>query len=190
MTDEPISLGARLGQLAAQRGNLPAVTDQDRTVTWAQLDRRTNQIARGLQAAGVKVGDLVTIGLANSVDFIEACYGLWKVGATPQPISHRLPAAEAQAVMDLAGTPILISGPSVESDRPRFDVPTLLALGKDDSPLPDITAPVWKAPTSRRLNRPAQTDPVGRRGRLYPGRGGRLQDDARRHHDHARAALS
>ena len=148
MTDQPMSLGARLGQLARERGDRPAVTDQDRTVTWAQLDRRTNQIARGLEAAGVKIGDLVTIGLANSVDFIEACYGLWKVGATPQPISHRLPAAEAQAVMDLAQTPILISGPSVESDRPRFDVPALLALGKDDSPLPDRTAPVWKAPTS------------------------------------------
>ncbi len=148
MSDEPISLGARLGQLAAQRPDHPAVTDQERTVTWAQLDRRTNQVARGLEAAGVKPGELVTVGLANSVDFIEACYGLWKVGATPQPISHRLPAAEAQSVMDLAQTPILISGPSVESARPRYDIASLLALGQDDSPVPDRVAPVWKAPTS------------------------------------------
>ena len=106
MADETISIGARLRELAAKRSDRPAVTDQQRTVTWAELDRRTNRIARGLEAAGVKLGDLVTVGLANSVDFIEACYGLWKVGATPQPISHRLPAAEAAAVMELAETPI------------------------------------------------------------------------------------
>ena len=110
MADETISIGARLREIAAERPDRPAVTDQHRTVTWAELDRRTDRIARGLEAAGVKFGDLVTVGLANGVDFIEACYGLWKVGATPQPISHRLPAAEAAAVMELAETPILIAG--------------------------------------------------------------------------------
>ncbi|HZK98495.1 MAG TPA: AMP-binding protein [Caulobacteraceae bacterium] len=146
--DEPISLGARLTQLAAERPDRPAVTDIARTVTWRELDRRTNRIARGLIAAGISQGDLVTIGLANSVDFVEACHGLWKVGATPQPISWRLPAAEARAVMDLAATPILIAGDTLESENPRFDVPALLALSDDDSPLEDRTAPVWKAPTS------------------------------------------
>ena len=143
-----ISLGARLGQLASQRGGAPAVTDQHRTVTWAELHARTNRIARGLEAAGVRLGDLVTVGLTNSVDFVEACYALWKVGATPQPISHRLPPAEAQAVMDLAATPILIAGASLGSDRARYDIPALLALSDDDSDLPDRTAPIYKAPTS------------------------------------------
>ena len=73
---EPISLGARLTQLANERGERPAVSDQHRSVTWAELDRRTNQLARGLEAAGVRQGDLVTVGLTNSVDFIEACYAL------------------------------------------------------------------------------------------------------------------
>jgi bile acid-coenzyme A ligase len=148
MTDDIISIGARLRELAADRPDRPAVTDQHRTVAWAELDRRTNRIARGLEAAGVKQGDLVTIGLANSVDFIEACYGLWKVGATPQPISHRLPAGEASAVMELAETPILIAGDSILSNKPRYDVPALMALADSDAALEDRTAPIWKAPTS------------------------------------------
>ena len=143
-----ISLGARVKQLAAERGERPAVTDQHRTVTWGELHRRTNRIARGLIAAGVKQGDLVTLGLPNSADFVEACYALWKVGATPQPISWRLPQAEAEAVMELAETPILIAGETIASDRPRYDVPALLALSEDDSDLEDRTAPIWKAPTS------------------------------------------
>jgi bile acid-coenzyme A ligase len=145
---EPISLGARLTELAAQQPDKPAVTDETRTVTWRELDRRTNRLARALEKVGVKQGDLVTIGLPNGIDFIEACYGLWKVGATPQPISYRLPANEAQAVMALAETRILLARDTIESVRPRYDVDTLLALSDDDSAVEDRIAPIYKAPTS------------------------------------------
>jgi bile acid-coenzyme A ligase len=146
--DDVVSLGARLSELAAERPDRPAVTDETRTVTWAELDRRTNRIARGLEKAGVAQGDLVTIGLKNSVDFIEATWALWKAGATPQPISWRLPAHEADAVMALAETRILIAGDTIESDRPRYDIDALLALSDDDSPVEDRIAPIFKAPTS------------------------------------------
>jgi bile acid-coenzyme A ligase len=145
---EPVSLGARLRHHALVQPDRPAVTDKDRSLTWAELDARTDALARGLLAAGVKHGDLVTIGLTNSVDFIEAIWGLWKMGATPQPISHRLPQAEADAVMDLAETPILIAGESLHSHRPRHDVASLLALDPGGPPPPDVIAPVYKAPTS------------------------------------------
>jgi bile acid-coenzyme A ligase len=145
---EPVSLGARLTALAGEMPDEVAIIDHDRSLTWREFDRRTNRLARALEAAGVRQGDLVTLGLPNSVDFVEACFGLWKAGATPQPISFRLPAAEAQAVMDLAQTPILIAGESLASERPRYDLDALLALSADDSPVADRTAPVWKAPTS------------------------------------------
>jgi bile acid-coenzyme A ligase len=148
ISPEPMSLGARLRQLAAEQPDRPAVTDKDRSVTWAELDARTDAVARGLVAAGVRRGDLVTIGLTNSIDFIEACWGLWKIAATPQPISHRLPQAEAEAVMALAETPILIAGPGLQSHKPRHDVASLLALDPGGRPPPDTIAPVWKAPTS------------------------------------------
>jgi bile acid-coenzyme A ligase len=185
---EPISYGARLRQLAAERPDRPAVTDAKRSITWRELDRRTNRLARGLLAVGVKHGDLVTLGLPNTVDFIEACYGLWKIGATPQPISHRLPAAEAEAVMNLADTPLLLAGDSIASARRRFEVDDLLALATDDGPLEDAVAPVWKAPTSGGST--AQADPVGRRRPLRTGRGWRLAHKQRRRDDHAWAALS
>jgi bile acid-coenzyme A ligase len=146
--DDQVSLGARLTELAAERPDRPAVSDQRRTVTWAELDRITNRLARGLEAAGVRQGDLVTIGLPNGVEFIEACFGLWKAGATPQPVSYRLPRHEAEAVMELAETPILISRPELEGSRPRYDVADLLALSADDSRVEDRIAPHYKAPTS------------------------------------------
>ena len=171
---ETISLGARLSQLAAQRPDRPAVTDQSRTLTWGELDRRTNRLARGLAAAGVKLGDLVTVGMPNSADFIEVCYGLWKVGATPQPISCRLPAAEAEAVMDLANTPILIAGDSIDSPRPRFDLARILALSEDDSPVQDTVCAGLEGADLWRLDRAAEADLVWGRGCVHTGRRQRL----------------
>ncbi|HEX3918466.1 MAG TPA: AMP-binding protein [Caulobacteraceae bacterium] len=142
------SFGARLSEIAREKPDAPAITDQTGTETWAQFDRRTNQIARGLAKAGVKFGDVVSIALPNGAGFIEAAFGLWKMGATPQMLSWRLPRHEADAVLDLAETPILISDGSVEASRPRYDVAALMALGEDDSPLADVTAPVFKAATS------------------------------------------
>jgi non-ribosomal peptide synthetase component F len=87
---EMISLGAKLKQHASFQPNAPAVSCGATTLTYAELHRRTNRLARGLTALGVKHGDMVTIGLPNSVGFVEACYAIWKLGATPQPVSFRL----------------------------------------------------------------------------------------------------
>ena len=144
----PISLGARLSQVAAEKPDAPALTDATHTLTWGELDRRTNQIARGLAEAGVKPGDVVSIALPNTSAYLEAAYGLWKAGATPQMLSYRLPRHEADAILELAESPILITDGSVESSRPTFSVEALLALGRDDGPLPDVIPKVFKAATS------------------------------------------
>jgi bile acid-coenzyme A ligase len=146
--DEMISLGAKLQQLAELKPDAPAVTCGDTTLTYGQFHRMTNRVARGLASYGVKLGDLVTLGLPNSTDFAVACWGLWKLGATPQPISFRLPRAELEAIMDLARTPIVIAAFDHQIDRPLVSIADLLARSEDDSDLPDTIAPVSKAPTS------------------------------------------
>jgi bile acid-coenzyme A ligase len=142
------SFGARLTQIAAEKPDAPALTDATRTLTWREFDRRTNRIARGLAKAGVKLGDVVSIALPNTAAYLEVAFGLWKAGATPQMLSYRLPAHEADAILELAQAPILITDGSVESAYPRFSAEALLALGEDDGPLADVTAPVFKAATS------------------------------------------
>jgi bile acid-coenzyme A ligase len=146
--DPTLSFGARLTQIAAEKPDAPAITDAGRTTTWRELDRRTNRIARGLARAGVKVGDVVSIALPNTAGYLEAAFGLWKAGATPQMLSYRLPANEADAILELAAAPILVTDGSVRSAYPSYSVEALLALGEDDGPLADVTAPVFKAATS------------------------------------------
>ena len=146
--DDMISLGAKLALHAQNQPDKLAVSSGDSALTYGELHRRTNRIARGLAASGVKFGDMVTIGLPNGTGFVEATWAVWKLGATPQPVSFRLPKSELEAIMELAQTPIVVAQKGVEVSKPVLDINDLLAFSDDESDLPDVIAPVLKAPTS------------------------------------------
>ncbi|MFN9928121.1 MAG: AMP-binding protein [Phenylobacterium sp.] len=148
MTDGMISFGAKLAQHAAERGDQPAVSCGAETLTYGELHRLSNRIARGLAVKGVTAGDLVTVGLPNSVGFVAACYGIWKLGATPQPVSFRLPQGELQAIIELAKAPLVVAEFTHQVDRPVMSVADLLGLATDESDVPDRVPPISKAPTS------------------------------------------
>jgi bile acid-coenzyme A ligase len=146
-SQEIISVGAALAREAQRQPHRVAVSCGEESCTWSELHRRTNRIARALAARGVKHGDFLTIALPNGIGFIEACYGAWKVGAVPQPVSSRLPAAESRAIAALAETPLVI-GALPDAGRPTATPDELLAEQQDESALPDCIAPAYKAPTS------------------------------------------
>ena len=117
--------------------------------TWAELESRTNRLARAYELLGVKADDFVTVALPNGCEFVEACLAIWKLGATPQPISSKLPKFERDQIIEL-GQPTLVVG--VDDDEyaptpclhkgfvPDADLP--------DSALPERTATSFKAMTS------------------------------------------
>ncbi|MBU4569520.1 MAG: AMP-binding protein, partial [Alphaproteobacteria bacterium] len=98
---------------------------------------------------GVKPDDFVTIALPNGIEFFEACLATWKAGATPQPVSARMPKFERDQIVDV-GAPSLVVG--VEPDEyapvsclPAEFVPDAAISG---APLPEVTAASFKAMTS------------------------------------------
>ena len=62
----------------------------------------------------------MTIGLPNTVECLEAAIAAWKCGATPQPVSYRLPARERRAIIELA-EPSLVVGVAPEDAAERGD---------------------------------------------------------------------
>ncbi len=58
-----------------------AIVDERGTLTFAEVDRRTNALARGLSRAGVKEQDGVAIMCRNHRGFIEATVACAKLGA-------------------------------------------------------------------------------------------------------------
>ena len=81
MTSEP-SFSARFGRLAVDLADRPALTFLDETLTFAELDRFANRMARHLRSLNVVTDDFVTIAEPNSVEFIIALIACWKLGAT------------------------------------------------------------------------------------------------------------
>lgn len=131
-----MSISRAISWLAERDPDRPAVTADDAVLTRRELDLRTNRLARIYAELGVRAGDMVTIGLPNGAAFVEACVATWKLGATPQPISSRLPRAERDAVVALARPSLVVGVDQV----PDLDLPT--------DPLPDVVSAEWKAPTS------------------------------------------
>ena len=92
---------------------------------------------------------LVTIGLPNGIGFVEAVIATWKVGATPQPVSDRMPPRERRAIIDLA-EPSLVIGIDAEEagDRASVSVGHEPDVSSPDAPLEPRVARSIKAPTS------------------------------------------
>jgi bile acid-coenzyme A ligase len=144
-----ISYGRRLTELAEEHPVWPAITCGETSLTRSELESAANRLARDMAAGGAGKGDMVTIALANSVEWFVAFAACWKIGAIPQPVSARLPTRELQAILDLAD-PSLVIGVPAELAGSRRTLPAGYRPDPRlaDDALPDVTSPAWKAPTS------------------------------------------
>ncbi|MFD5224515.1 AMP-binding protein [Microbacterium sp. NPDC058342] len=132
---------------AEMRPDEVVITDDTGVITRRELESRTNRLARAYAGLGVQEGDLVTIGLPNGIPFFEAVIAVWKLGATPQPVSHRLPARELESIIEVAGSSLVVgleAGARWASIPAGFEPDPQL----DDGPLPVVISKSWKAPTS------------------------------------------
>ncbi|TDJ26032.1 MAG: acid--CoA ligase [Gammaproteobacteria bacterium] len=144
-----ISLSRILAFWAAQQPDSIALRHEEDSVTWSELDQRSNRLARAYQNLGVGQDDFVTIGLPNGIEFFEACFATWKAGATPQPISARLPKFERDQIVELSNPALVVGVPDDEYGdlitvaqgfRPDPELP--------NDPLEERTATYYKAMTS------------------------------------------
>ncbi|MGI9644954.1 MAG: AMP-binding protein, partial [Ilumatobacteraceae bacterium] len=105
---EPVSISQAISMHAAARPHDPALTCGETTLSWQEFDRRTNRLARAFADMGVVADDLVTIALPNSTAFFESAFAAWKLGATPQPVSARLPGLELEEIVELADSRVVV----------------------------------------------------------------------------------
>ena len=144
-----LSFSRAIADNAARHPDRTAITCGDDSITWADLEARTNRLARAYAELGVRDGSFVTVGLPNSIAFFEASVATWKLGATPQPISYRLPDRERQAIVELADSALVVGAdPAAHPGRTVVPAGYEPDPSIDDSQLPDIVTQRWKAPTS------------------------------------------
>jgi bile acid-coenzyme A ligase len=100
---------------AARTPERTAVVLGEEALSFAALDRRANRLARAFAGLGVGPEARVTLALPNSPAFFAACLATWRLGATPQPVSCRLPEAERRAIVALAQPALVFGAPPGES---------------------------------------------------------------------------
>ena len=91
MTHDPIKLLIDIPRVhAAGQGDKIAIAFEGRDLTYAEMDRRSDQVAGMLQQMGVKPGDRVAwLGRASEAWF-EIFFGVAKARACFAPINTRL----------------------------------------------------------------------------------------------------
>ncbi|GAA0269665.1 long-chain-fatty-acid--CoA ligase [Cryptosporangium japonicum] len=107
---------------AAQRGDHPALTWGDRTLTYSELDERAARIANALRADGVGEGDRVAVLDKNSIETVEVLVAAWKLGAVLIPLNWRLTASELAPVVEDAGAVVLFAAPEFAETAERVAV--------------------------------------------------------------------
>jgi len=75
------SIAGGYASAAIRRPNATALIDDQGSLTYAQLDRRANQLARGLVAAGIGAGDGIVVLCRNHRYFVEITIAADRIGA-------------------------------------------------------------------------------------------------------------
>jgi len=98
-----------LTESAGRAPRLPAVASGERFLSYDDLDRLSNQVARALLARGVAPGDRVGILAPKSAAAVVAVFGALKAGACYVPLDPKSPAPRLTAIMADSGIAVVLS---------------------------------------------------------------------------------
>ncbi len=79
------------------------------SVTYRQLDERSNQVAHLLRSLGLKPGDHIALLLENHPRFYEICWGAQRSGIIYTAMSTRLTVGEAAYIVDNCEAKVLFT---------------------------------------------------------------------------------
>jgi long-chain acyl-CoA synthetase len=102
-------LGQLLPRLRARHGDKIALITDERAMTFVELDRESDRVARSLAARGIAPGDRVAILSQNRWEWIVAYHGALKLGAVVNPLNVMVTAEEAVFILTDAGASALVA---------------------------------------------------------------------------------
>jgi long-chain acyl-CoA synthetase len=136
---------------SAARPDRIAIHFEGQRITYRDLDRRANQVANTLVAAGIRPQARIAVLAKNSPAFFELWFGAAKANAVLVPVNFRLAPPEIAFVVNDARAELLFVGAdfyaAVEKiERELAHVRGIVALDGNHPPWPDYAA--WTASAS------------------------------------------
>ncbi|MFI6347345.1 amino acid adenylation domain-containing protein [Streptomyces sp. NPDC050560] len=111
---QPAGAGTLTGLFTAavaRFADRPAVRDDRRALTYAELDLRSDAFAHTLRAHGVTADDHVGLWLERSVDVFVAILGILKAGAAYVAVDPRYPDARRDLMLTRGGVRLVVARP-------------------------------------------------------------------------------
>ncbi len=99
----------------------PAITCRGTTLTYAELDARSNRLARHLFALGVGPDVLVGLHVERSVEMLVALLAIHKAGGAYVPLDPDYPADRIAYMIEDAGAPVILSQSSLAARLPATE---------------------------------------------------------------------
>ncbi len=87
-------------------------------LTYAELDRRSNQLANYLCRLGVVPDSVIAVCLERSIDFPVAALAIMKTGAAYLPLEPKTPTRRLQMMLSAASVPLMLTNSNVVESLP------------------------------------------------------------------------
>ncbi|HEX3126023.1 MAG TPA: amino acid adenylation domain-containing protein, partial [Thermoanaerobaculia bacterium] len=117
---------------AAEQPDAPAVVSSGLVLSYGELDRRTNRVARHLRALGVGPGTIVALCLPRSAELVMAALGVLKAGAAYLPVDPSNPPERRSYVLSDSGAPIVLASLDADPFPEESDARVELLVGPDE----------------------------------------------------------
>ena len=112
------------------------------SLSYAEVDARSDAIASGLAARGIGPGDVVGLWMARAPDLLIAQIGITKAGAAWLPFDAEAPADRVAVCLEDAGAKALVVSPALQARAPagRPALTPAEVAGEARGPAPDLRA--------------------------------------------------
>ncbi|KOR90717.1 gramicidin biosynthesis protein [Paenibacillus solani] len=128
-----------LERQAAETPHAVAITSQEGTLTYAEMNRRSNRLAHALRKQGVKREERVAVMMDRSLEMMIAIFGVLKAGGAYVPVAPGLPQERIRYMLDNSGAKLVLTKgkapEELDTFLPFMDVHEALALVSDDFPV-------------------------------------------------------
>ncbi|MBB4614299.1 AMP-binding protein [Novosphingobium taihuense] len=105
------SLYQRFQQSVERHATRGAITEQGRTLTYAELEQASRDVAGALIALGIERGDRIAIWAVNSANWVIAALGIQAAGGVLIPVGTRLKGREVAGILNDAKARLIFCDP-------------------------------------------------------------------------------
>jgi amino acid adenylation domain-containing protein len=98
-----------------------AVVDQHHSLTYEELERRTNQLARRLRREGVGPESLVAVCLERTTELLVALLGILKAGGAYVPLDPSYPQPRLQFMLEDSAAQVVLTEQQLAARLPRHN---------------------------------------------------------------------